>query len=182
MERTDESIRRMKRELHKPGDGYFMAKGNERGMALIMALVLLALLTMLGAWALDTSSTDLKIAGNYRNAQYAFSLADTTTTYATNPNVLTDACVNHIPACSSFAGANTSYSYPYFLGVSTVATVTVEYLSKGPLPIGSMFDSDVDASGKPKFSGVYFNVIGSGFGPNSATAQIETNVVQVVSN
>ena len=41
-----------------------------------MALVMLALLAMLGAWALDTSSTDLKIAGNYMNAETAFSMAD----------------------------------------------------------------------------------------------------------
>jgi len=64
----------------------------------------------------------------------------------------------------------------------TVASVTVEYLGKGPLPIGSMFDSDVDASGNPKFSGVYFSVVGYGYGLNNAKESIETNVAQVVSN
>jgi len=155
---------------------------NERGIAMIMALVLLVLLTMLGAWALDTSSTDLKIAGNYHNAETAFSMADTAATYASNPNILTQAC-SYITACSNTTVSNTSWS-PGTLSISSgnTATLKVEYLTKGPLPVGSMYDSDVDASGNPKFSGVYFNVTAFGTGPNNANTQVETNVVQVVSN
>ncbi len=77
MECADESMGNMNRELNEPGPGHSGVMGNERGIALIMVLVLLALLTLLGAWALDTSSTDLKIAGNYKNAEAAFSMADT---------------------------------------------------------------------------------------------------------
>jgi len=171
----------MKRELSQRGDGHVMVMGNERGMALIMALVLLALLTMLGAWALDTSSTDLKIAGNYRNAEYAFSMADTVSAYATNPTNLSAACET-ITACSNTTFSAPNWTYPMTQALVTVASVTVEYLGKGPLPIGSMFDSDVDASGNPKFSGVYFSVVGYGYGLNNAKESIETNVAQVVSN
>ena len=101
----------MKRELNEPGDGHSMVKGNERGIALIMVLVLLALLTLLGAWALDTSSTDLKIAGNYKNAEAAFSMADTAVAFASNPANLTNAC-EYISACTSTTGSNTSWSPP----------------------------------------------------------------------
>ncbi len=155
---------------------------NERGIALIMALVLLALLTLLGAWALDTSSTDLKIAGNYKNAEAAFSDADTAATYASDPTNLTSACMT-ISACTNSTGSTTSWSPPLIaLSSSNTATVRVEFLSKGPLPVGSIYDADMDANGKPKFSGVYFNVTSYGNGPNNAKAQIETNIVQVVSN
>ena len=159
-----------------------MTVQNERGIALIMVLVLLALLTLLGAWALDTSSTDLKIAGNYKNAEAAFSDADTAATYASDPANLTSACMT-ISACTNSTGSTTSWSPPLIsLSSSNTATVRVEFLSKGPLPAGSIYDADMDANGKPKFSGVYFNVTAYGNGPNNAKVQIETNVVQVVSN
>jgi type IV pilus assembly protein PilX len=159
-----------------------MSVRDERGIALILALVLLALITMLGVWALDTSSTDLKIAGNYKNAETAFSMADTAVAYASNPDNLTTACLM-IPACTNSTGSVISWSTPTIsLSSTDTATVKVKYLLKGPLPAGSIYDADVDASGKPKFSGVYFTVSASGNGPNNAKAQIETNVVQVVSN
>jgi Tfp pilus assembly protein PilX len=183
MECADESIKDTKRNLLEPGDGHSMVKRNERGIALIMALVLLALLTLLGAWALDTSSTDLKIAGNYKNAEAAFSMADTAAVFASNPANLTDAC-EFISACTNSTGSNTSWSppsQPIVMGANS-ATVSVRYLNKGPLPLGSIYDADLDASGKPKFSGVYFMITANGIGPHSATSQIETNVVQVVSN
>jgi hypothetical protein len=185
MERADGSIGSMKRELSEPGDGHSLVKGNERGIALIMALMLLALLTLLGVWVLDRSSTDLKIAGNYKNAEAAFSMADTAATFASNPANLTAAC-EFISACTNSSGSHTSWSPPYpnqtISILNSTATVTVKYLNKGPLPLGSIYDADLDASGKPKFSGVYFMVTANGNGPHNATAQIETNVVQVVSN
>jgi hypothetical protein len=49
---------------------------NEKGFALILAMVMLALLSVLGAYALSTSSTELFISGNYRNSQTAFYSSD----------------------------------------------------------------------------------------------------------
>jgi hypothetical protein len=49
---------------------------NERGIALIIALLMLAMLGMLGIFALGSSSTELHIAGNYRNQELAFFNAD----------------------------------------------------------------------------------------------------------
>jgi hypothetical protein len=181
MEHEDGSLLDMRREQSKPGDGHSMVKGNERGIALIMALVLLTLLTLLGAWVLDRASTDLKIAGNYKNAEAAFSMADSAVAYASNPANLTAAC-EYISACTNSTGSNTAWPPPPGLSIISAATVTVTYLNKGPLPAGSIYDADLDASGKPKFSGVYFMVTAKGTGPHNASAQIETNVVQVVSN
>lgn len=49
---------------------------NERGAALIIVLIMLLLLTILGSTLLTTSTTDLQIAGNYRNNQKAFYIND----------------------------------------------------------------------------------------------------------
>jgi hypothetical protein len=60
----------------------FMLTNNDRGVVLIMALWMLLLLSILGAFALSTSTTEIGIAGNYRNAEAAFNTADAAVEYA----------------------------------------------------------------------------------------------------
>lgn len=49
---------------------------NERGVALLLALAMLAIMTVIGVFALDTSTTEVQISGNYRTSQEAFFAAD----------------------------------------------------------------------------------------------------------
>lgn len=55
---------------------------NEGGFALILALCMLAILSILGALALSTSTTEIGISGNYRSAQNAFYAAERAIEYA----------------------------------------------------------------------------------------------------
>lgn len=50
--------------------------GNERGVVLVTALMVMALLTVIGMAALSTSDTELQISGNQRVASRAFYLAE----------------------------------------------------------------------------------------------------------
>jgi hypothetical protein len=50
--------------------------GNERGIALVVALMAMLLLTALAAAVVMVSSTEVKIAGNYNNAQETLYAAD----------------------------------------------------------------------------------------------------------
>jgi PilX N-terminal len=161
-----------------------MGKKSERGMALIIALVMLVLLTILGAWVLNSASTDIHISGNYRNNQQAFYAGDAAINYLTNANTLST-------AYSGMTGTNYSYCLgpapcnpapPLTMSVVSQATGTVEFLRSGPLPLGSAYDADVDYNGNPQFHGLYFNIQSSGTGMNNAQAVIEAGVVQVVGN
>lgn len=58
------------------------AIGNERGAALIIVLGMLLLLTILGTSMLATSTSELKIAGNYRNSEEAFYTSDAALEFA----------------------------------------------------------------------------------------------------
>ena len=51
---------------------------NEKGFALILALSMLAIMSILGAFALMTSTTEVQISGNYSAGQQAFSAAERT--------------------------------------------------------------------------------------------------------
>lgn len=55
---------------------------NEQGIALVMALVMIVILSILGSFALSTSTTELRISGNFRNAQSAFFAADAALDFA----------------------------------------------------------------------------------------------------
>jgi hypothetical protein len=154
------------RRYQEPTSVSLIRTGNERGMALILALVMLVLLTILGAWALDTSSTDLKIAGNSTKFLNAFYTADGGIGFAINPTKLTE----------TYLAANNTKTFPQNIG-SGSAVIIAQFLTPGPLPQGSIYDSELE-NGKPKFSGLYFAVNSTG---NSAVA-LEAGVVQVVGN
>jgi hypothetical protein len=167
--------------MKAPGGGK-----SERGVALVIALVMLVLLTILGAWVLNSASTDLHISGNYRNNQQAFFAGDAAVNYLTNANTLTTAYSGMSGTSYSCPGPNEPQCPGMPLTVSTVpfsqATGTIEFLRSGPLPLGSIYDSDVDYNGNPKFHGLYFDIQTSGTGVNNATAVVEAGVVQVVGN
>lgn len=176
------SLTRMKKETvvaHSPmgrGPAVPDCLKSEKGMALIIALVLLVLLTILGTWVLNSASTDLRIAGNYRNNQNAFFTAEAANAYATNPAMLTQ-------AYTSMTGT-TLYPLPALpaLPITSTATGTIEYVGSGPLPAGSIFDADVDYSGNPKFYGLFFSVKVIGTGLNNAQTAVESGVMQVVAH
>src|SRR3989304_5686517 len=49
---------------------------NEKGMVLVVALLLITVLTLIGTTAIMTSSTDIKISTNYRQSSQAFYSAE----------------------------------------------------------------------------------------------------------
>jgi PilX N-terminal len=150
--------------------------GNESGMVLVVTVVLLALLTILGALALDTSSTDLKIAGNSRNTQDVFYSADAALACAVNPDTLTRAF-----AYTAATGGSAKLSQVISIGTFTVNT-NIVFMGSGPLPVGAIYDGDLDVNGQTRFHGLYFAVTTDGAAAHNAAVAVESAVVQVVGN
>ncbi len=55
---------------------------NQRGTALVLALAMLALMTILGTLLISTTITEVKISGNFQSGQQAFHAADRAMEYA----------------------------------------------------------------------------------------------------
>jgi len=70
--------------------------GNERGVALITSLLLLAVLSVLGTTAYLTSSVEVKIAGNYKTSKIAFYAAEAGLEEALHRLNLNDGDTNYI--------------------------------------------------------------------------------------
>jgi len=122
--------------------------GNNKGMVLAVTLMLTAVLTLLGTTAVMTISTDLRIAGNYREGARAMYNAE--------------AGVHAVIAQLTSAG----FAWPPYGGSQTV-TVTV--------PSGYSFDN---GSGGPVISvanvdGNYYRFQVTGYGGHNARKTIE---------
>jgi len=149
--------------------------GNERGMALILALVMLTLLGILGALALDTSTTDLKISGNFRSEQYAFYAGDGGVGYVSNPNTL----VSVYNTGKGWSANNISVD----LSTRSTFSASVTSFLQGPIPQGggaaSIYDADIGSGG---WHGVYTGITSTGASVNNAVIVIEAVVAQAVPN
>lgn len=140
-----------------------LSYANERGAALIIVLVMLLLLTILGSTLLSSSTTDLQIAGNYRNNQKAFYIND----YAFELLKTSDSEVNvYLQSVLSQTGGTMTFTANLPVTV-TGKTETVNYAVTnigclGGAPAGSGGDAD---------SGNYYNIYEieiTGRGPNNA--------------
>jgi len=125
--------------------------GDERGMTLVVVLILIAVLVMLGTTAIMSVTTDLKIAGNYRESQTARYNAEAgveqviaylrshTVTYPTTstPTTITISCPTGFNFNTSVAinyVAPKSYKFQMTGTGANNASKTIEaYIKKDPM-------------------------------------------------
>jgi len=62
--------------------GLCARRNNERGMALIIAVSLMAIMSLLGAILLSVTTSDIQLSGNYRNQYEAFYAAERAVEYS----------------------------------------------------------------------------------------------------
>ena len=143
--------------------------GSQKGMALVVALVMLVMLGMLGAFALNTTTTELHIAGNYRNAQVAFNNCTKTEAFGPNNQNILKAIVPYV-----------INSYPTGTGFQNVAmpagslgqtSVRVEFIC-------ASLSSLAKAQDQEGFLDYHFLVTIIGSGANNSECVVETEVVQ----
>lgn len=141
----------------------------ERGVALVLALGMLVILGLLGAIALATSNTEIRIAGNNRNAQSAFLTAEAAIEYAkTDPVIyLSTPLVDPVWPVPPLPPGTIN------VGATRVANVSVSFLAAGPPPVGSGVDATT-------FSANYFTLVATGTGPNNSAVGLEAQVGKVV--
>lgn len=122
--------------------------GNEKGMVLVVTLMLSAVLALLGTTAVTTTTTDLKIAGNYRESARALYNAE--------------AGLHAVIAQIASGG----FTWPAFGGSQTV-TVTA--------PSGYSFDngSGSAAISVTNMDGTYYRFEVTGYGEGNARKKIE---------
>lgn len=144
----------------------------EQGFALVLALGMIALLSLLGVLVLGLTNSEVAISGNYRTSQMAFRAAERAVTYAMGNTAITGSTVSSTdlnggthPASIEMNGA----------GLDSNATNVCNNLGVGELP-----DWLAQSYSREKFGGNFYIISVTGEGPNGrGKARIETQHVRI---
>jgi Tfp pilus assembly protein PilX len=144
---------------------------NEDGVALILVMVMLVMLTFIGLAALSTSSTELFLSANYRRAREAFQLAEGITEEALidNTNFIVPAGG---PGTVSTLAAGTLTDTDPSNHQTVSAQGTVTYTATGPAPAGSGMGTKVKSN--------YFIVDTKGTGSLGAVSNQELVMSKII--
>jgi hypothetical protein len=142
---------------------------DERGVALVMTMLILLMLTFIGMATISTSSTELSLSANYRRSREAFHAASGAIEYA-----LLDTRNFVVPA----TGPGTPTlpgGFPGDVNLTvgdTTATGLVTFLGSGPPPAGSKMGMNFEAN--------YFSIDTTGTGSLGSTNQQELAIDKIV--
>lgn len=121
---------------------------NDRGLALITAISLLAIMSILGTLLMLTSTSEIQLSGNYRNYQESFYAADRGVEYATQAVATGGGTVDLYQDEASPGVLHRDRIIEGRSGLET-STVTadddrnsVTFLGTGPPPVGSGSDAN----------------------------------------
>lgn len=153
----------------------------QRGFALILALSMLAILSILGTMVLTSSQTEMSISGNYQTSQSAFYAANRAVEYASGRTVLMDPNLTSTGSPIDLTTAKDSTGTFYYkdkincgvTGGGQMDSGTIQDLGSGPLPtkLSSAYGTD--------FSADYYLIDVTGGGPKGSTAKLETTIVRL---
>jgi len=157
--------------------------GNERGMALIVVLIMLLLLTILGASVLSSTVSDLRITGNSRSSIDVFFAADAALEYAQSNSEIYSNMISQGNLKATWPGPVAGQKYPGYAPVAVGnlnAHVKVDYLSTGPVPPDMGTETDSGLGSGSGFVANYYAVSVVGNGSNDESrAEIEAQVIKL---
>ncbi len=128
----------------------------QRGAALVIALILLLVMTLLGVAALRTTTLEERMAANSQEHNRAFHAAESGLTQgllAMLPNAALSSLIFNPPSSGSQMLNNDS-------GATTRsgAVISAEFVDSGPVPVGSGTEANQGAN----LAAYYFNVTSTG--------------------
>lgn len=138
---------------------------NEKGMVLVVAIMLVAVLVLLGTTSIMISNTDLKISGNYRSGTQAFYIADAGLEVARNQlrtNLDNSITINQMLAAR--VGANG------VLSDSNKSTIFTNIYANG-----TFLTDDVPLIAETSFGGGTYRVYMTNDGTDGVTTLTDTN-------
>jgi len=174
---------------------------NQDGIVLVIVLITMLLLTLLGATLMDSTTSELRIAGNASSNQIAFYSADAALNFAESFDQIYTSLSNSSPAwpapgqgvlynsaSSPALGATTNATIDrnfnaIVLPNGVTALVKVQKLSTGNLPPGYGTQESSSLSGTSSFVANYFVVTATVKPPINtpgASVSVESQIAKVV--
>lgn len=149
---------------------------NERGMVLVISLIMLSIMTIVGIMAMSVSDTELSISGNYRALQESFFAADRAVTYsATNPDIFLGG--TEVDLFANATHKNNIQIGRSGLDPTAAGAHLATSLGIGPPPLAAVSDATL-------FEAHYLLINATGAyptdNPNPARTEVETQIARIV--
>lgn len=144
---------------------------DERGFALILALSMLAILSILGALVLSNSGTDLNVTTNFQGTQQAFYAVDRAVEYGTSRDILLALPSNGTINLATGAHKTNIDQGKNFGGELEKGSVTDLGPGKIPSKLSVAYGSDFGAN--------FYRVSGEGTGPNASKVKVEATIIRL---
>ena len=147
---------------------------DERGFALVLALSMLAILSILGAIVLSNSGTDLNVSSNFQSSQQALYAVDRAVEYGTSrPLMLGLGSLGTIDLATGVHKTNIDQGK---VAGGELVEGSVRDLGPGDIPtkLSAIFGSDFGAN--------FYRVSGRGQGPNNAQVRVEATIIRLYKN
>lgn len=163
----------------KPGRKIPGFSNNQRGTALILAIGLLAVMSILGATLMTLSTSEIQLSANYRDDRQAFFAADRAIEYAITGAAITSSDVNLYTGTDSGGTLHRSYIEVGQGGLDPDGDNTVEFIGVGTPPVGIGSDAN-------KFQALNYAITVTGIFPDTAghprpsRARVRAQVAKVV--
>ena len=172
--------------------------GNQDGVVLIIVLITLMLLSLLGVTLLDSTTSELKIAGNARNNQDAFYSADAALNFIESYDQIYTSLSSGSPNWPSGNGIYLNTTTNPTLGSGTqlsgnnsnalvmpngdIAYVQVQFIGTGNVPPGYGTQESSSLSGNNSFSANYILATATATPSNNsaASASVEAQFAKIV--
>ena len=157
---------------------------NEKGSVTVLAMVILALLTLLGIAATTTSSLEVQIAGNELRHKLAFYASEAATAYVIwNPELYGSENITpgtkhlfpnntdpYVPNTSDLSEPN--FPDPEVLNSNQSFNGSVEYDSSGGVPRGTGYEAG-------EYQAHSYQIICNGYSTNNTSMQIEVGFYRI---
>lgn len=167
---------------------------NERGFALILVLVILLLLSIVGASILATSTSELKMSGLSRTTEETFYAADAAMEFGQTSSIIYNSLLpvagNVWPVAGSGVlldangnptqTASTDRNYNELPVNGRKVKVRVSYASTGPVPAGFGTESDSGLGSGTGFKANFYVVDVKSETSNTSVVELESTVARVV--
>jgi hypothetical protein len=152
---------------------------NEKGSVTVLAVVMLALLTLLGIAATTTSSIEVQIAGNDLRHKLAFYSAEAATAYVIwSPDLygsdnITPGTFHYFPNNTDpYAEITDGLPTPEELGSNQSFNGSVEYTSSGRPSRGSGYEAG-------EYEAHQYKMVCNGYSTNNTTMQLEVGFYRI---
>ena len=151
----------------------FSFLNNEKGSVLLISVMFLMLLTVIGIFAITTSTIEIQISGNDKINKMVFYAADSGIDYvAVHPAWYGS---NNIDKEGKFFPDNIPVSektYQLSTNKLLIDIKNVSYLGKSQLPSGSGFSAG-------QIFAINYKIISTGTGPNNGTNTVEAGFYRI---